>query len=349
MVATRTPYVLIQVVFWTLLLLFSIYYLGHKEQRYAEGIMVSLLYLPVVAATAYFISRYLIPRYFLQEKFALFSLYLLYTFVGSVYASLMVIIISLIGLANFDYSNLLTPIRNIASFIGIVHFFIILFVAISVTEQWHAMQRKYLVALQEKSQAELRFLKTQLHPHFLFNTLNNLYYLTLNKSDQAPEVVLKLSQLLDYVLQQGKETWVSLAEECERMRDFAYLESLRYQDRLQLEITTDEELENWKFPPLLLITLVENSFKHGLKQTRGSAFIWVRVNVGDETLTISVKNSRSKLAKNSTTRGIGLPNIQRQLDHLYSDSYQLLLRDLQDSFTVHLTLPAYAYHQMSDC
>lgn len=349
MVAGRTPYVLIQVVFWTLLLLFSIYYLGHEEQRYAEGVIVSLLYLPVVATTAYFISRYLIPQYLLQEKFAVFSLYLLYTFAGSVYASLMVIITSLIGLANFDYSNLLTPIRNIASFIGIVHFFIVLFVAISVTEQWHAMQHKYLMALQDKSQAELRFLKTQLHPHFLFNTLNNLYYLTLNKSDRAPEIVLKLSQLLDYVLQQGKETWVSLAEECERARDFAYLESLRYHDRLQLEIATDEGLENWKFPPLLLITLVENSFKHGLKQTRGSAFIWVQVKVKGEILEIIVKNSQLKSAKNNPARGIGLPNIHQQLDYLYSGNYRLLLHDLQESFTVYLTLPAYAYHQMSDC
>ncbi len=160
MIARRTPYVLIQIIFWILLLLFSIYYLGHEEQRYAEGVIISLLYLPVVAAAAYFISRYLIPRYLLQEKFVIFSLYLLYTFIGSVYASLMVIITSLIGLANFDYGNLLTPIRNITSFIGIVHFFIILFVAISVTEQWHSMQRKYLMALQEKSQAEFRFLKT---------------------------------------------------------------------------------------------------------------------------------------------------------------------------------------------
>ncbi|MGD1889425.1 MAG: sensor histidine kinase [Cyclobacteriaceae bacterium] len=349
MVARRTPYVLIQVVFWILLLLFSIYYLGREEQRYAEGVIVSLLYLPVVAATAYFISRYLIPRYLLQERFVLFSIYLLYTFIGSVYASLMVIITSLIGLANFDYSNLLTPIRNITSFIGIIHFFIVLFVAISVTEQWHTMQQRYLLALQEKSQAELRFLKTQLHPHFLFNTLNNLYYLTLNKSDQAPEVVLKLSQLLDYVLQQGKEAWVSLAEECERMRDFVYLESLRYQDRLKLEIATDEGLENWKFPPLLLITLVENSFKHGLKQTRGPASIRVQVNIEDETLAITVKNSQSKSTKKVTTRGIGLPNIQRQLDHLYSDDYRLSLHDLPESFTVYLTLPAYAYHQMSDC
>ncbi len=188
-----------------------------------------------------------------------------------------------------------------------------------------------------------------MHPHFLFNTLNNLYYLTLNKSNQAPEVVLKLSQLLDYVLQQGKETWVSLAEECERMRDFAYLESLRYQDRLQLEITTDEALETWKFPPLLLITLVEHSFKHGLKQTRGSAFIRVQVKVEGEKLEIIVKNSQTKSAKNVVTRGIGLPNIQQQLDYLYSDNYRLLLHDLQESFTVYLTFPAYAYHQMSDC
>lgn len=341
-------YVVTQSIFWCLLLLFSVHYIGHEEQRYREAAVVSLLYLPVVASTAYFIVKYLIPQYLLKDKFAYFGVYLLYTFIASVYASVMVIVSCLIWLAHYQYEKLLTPIRSIYSFIGIIHFFIILFVAISVTEQWQAMQRKYLLALQEKSQAELKFLKTQLHPHFLFNTLNNLYYLTLQKSDKAPEVVMKLSHLLNYVLYQGKEMWVSLSEECERMQDFAYLESLRYEDRLQLEIKTGKHLEAYKFPPLLLITLVENSFKHGVKEARGKAFIHIQVQINDGQIYIFIKNSKAKSGRKNRMLGIGLPNIQKQLDYLYSDQYQLLLDDLTESFTVNLTLPAYAYHQVSD-
>ncbi len=341
--------VMAQSAFWIMLLLFSIYYLGHKGQQYRQAISISFMYLPVVAFTAYFIVRKLIPDFLLKDHLTYFILYLVYTFIGSVYASLMIIISSLVVMANFQFDKLLTPLQSVYSFIGIIHFFIILYVAINVTQQWYAMQQKYLLALQEKSQAELKFLKTQLHPHFLFNTLNNLYYLTLQKSDKAPEVVMQLSQLLDYVLSQGKEMWVSLREECERMCDFAYLESLRYEDRLQLDIQTGHDLELYKFPPLLLVTLLENSFKHGVHKARGKATIQVNVQTTEKHVHVMIRNSKARSGRTGKTSGIGLPNIRKQLDFLYQNKYQLLLEDLTDSYTVNLTVPADAYRQVPDC
>ncbi|WP_157637853.1 sensor histidine kinase [Flexithrix dorotheae] len=340
----KNLYKIAQVIFWSLLFLFSIYHFGHFEQRFGEATILTCLLMPLVMITAYFIVKHLIPHYLLKDQLWYFFLYLFYTFIASIYGIVIILYTSLAWMAGYSYYKLLAPIQSFYSFVGTTYFFILLFVTISVTEQWHTMQRKYLLALQGKSEAELMFLKTQLHPHFLFNTLNNLYYLTLQKSDKAPEVVMKLSHLLDYVLHQGKETWVNLEVEWEKMQDFAYLESMRYHDKLELTMEANISLALYQVPPLLLITFLENCFKHGVKNARDKAFIIVRIEIEKQQILIYIKNSKAIASQNAKSLGIGLENIRKQLDYLYNNQYQLHLKDYSDSFTVYLTLPAHEQH-----
>jgi LytS/YehU family sensor histidine kinase len=190
--------------------------------------------------------------------------------------------------------------------------------------------------MREKVETELKFLKTQLNPHFLFNTLNNLYYLATIKSDKAPQAILALSEVLDYVLKEGKSTFVSLEKELKHVQNYVALELLRYQDRVDLNIEVSGPVEKHFIGPMTVITLMENAFKHGVMPVVGKSWIHMLVTCDENKVTIQIQNSR----KNPTNgHGIGLDNLSQQLKHLYRDKFKLEINtDQQDSYGVLLTL-----------
>ena len=172
----------------------------------------------------------------------------------------------------------------------------------------------------EKQEAELNYLKSQTNPHFLFNTLNNIYSLSRDKSDLAPESIMRLSKILRYMLYETGGDFIAIEQELKIIGDYIELEKLRYDDSLRINFNYNIEDMKQALPPLLLIPLVENAFKHGVSETRNQPFVDIHLSVNNRQLSFFVKNSTDKFSREKTVKeNIGLSNLRRQLQLLYTD------------------------------
>ena len=192
----------------------------------------------------------------------------------------------------------------------------------------------------EKQAAELNYLKSQTNPHFLFNTLNNIYSLARDKSDLAAESILRLSKILRFMLYESSGAYVAIEQDLKIIGDYIALEKLRYDDSLHVNFNYDVEDMKQALPPLLLIPLVENAFKHGAAETRDQPFVDIHLSVTQRQLAFFVKNSTDDPPGNGETRvkeNIGLSNLRRQLELLYTD-YSLSLQQLGSVFTATLKI-----------
>ncbi|RKN00506.1 sensor histidine kinase, partial [Aquimarina sp. AD1] len=193
----------------------------------------------------------------------------------------------------------------------------------------------------EKATSELKFLKAQIQPHFLFNTLNNLYALTLAKSDLAPKVVLKLSELLDFILYQSDQASISIEKEIELIQGFIDLESLRYGNALDVSFEKRVDDLNTQIAPLVLLPLIENAFKHGVSSDPKNAKIHIDLLVSGNSIKFKVFNTKlndSVKEVTNTKSGIGTSNLKRQLEINYPNKYTLEIDEKQDSYFVELLI-----------
>jgi len=189
----------------------------------------------------------------------------------------------------------------------------------------------------EKQQAELNYLRSQTNPHFLFNTLNNIYSLARDKDDLAPESILRLSKILRFMLYETSGEFIAIEKEIRILEDYIELEKLRYDDSLRVNFNHDVEDMKQALPPLLLIPLVENAFKHGVSETRGRPFVDIHLSVKKRQLSFNVRNSIEHTIETSVKENIGLSNLRRQLELLYVE-YNLELRPAAHEFTALLTI-----------
>jgi len=190
----------------------------------------------------------------------------------------------------------------------------------------------------EKQQAELNYLKSQTNPHFLFNTLNNIYSLARDKSDLAPESILRLSKMLRYMLYETGGKYIAIEQELKIISDYIALEKLRYDDSLRINFNHDIEDMKQALPPLLLIPLVENAFKHGVSETRNQPFVDIHLSVNKRQLNFFVKNSSEAFpGEGKVKENIGLSNLRRQLELLYTD-YDLSVQQSESAFTATLKI-----------
>jgi len=170
----------------------------------------------------------------------------------------------------------------------------------------------------EKQVAELNYLKSQTNPHFLFNTLNNIYSLARDKSDLAPESILRLSKILRFMLYETSGKYIAIEQEIKIISDYIALERLRYDDSLRINFNYDIEDMKQAMPPLLLMPLVENAFKHGVSETRGRPFVDIHLSVNKRQLSFVVQNSTEDPSEEKSVKeNIGLSNLRRQLELLY--------------------------------
>lgn len=190
----------------------------------------------------------------------------------------------------------------------------------------------------EKQEAELNYLRSQTNPHFLFNTLNNIYSLARSKSDLAPESILRLSKIMRYMLYETRGDYIAIEQELRIINNYIELEKLRYDESLRINFNQDVENMLQALPPLLLIPLVENAFKHGVSETRTNPFVDIHLSVKNRQLRFVVRNS-AEPASNETEikENIGLFNLRRQLQLLYTD-YNLTIRPGASEFVVILTI-----------
>lgn len=205
--------------------------------------------------------------------------------------------------------------------------------------QQQEMLRREEALRSEKTEAELQALKNQLQPHFLFNTINNIYALARKKSDKTAPAALKLANLLRFVLHETRKDNIPLEQELQILKDYIALEKIRF-DEDRLRIQTRYNIENPQFPiaPLLLLPLVENAFKHGAGESRDSAFVHLYVQQSGLKLVIQVENSLPQPAKATQTGGIGLKNLRRQLELLYPNNSSLETSAANDMYTAVLRI-----------
>jgi sensor histidine kinase YesM len=190
----------------------------------------------------------------------------------------------------------------------------------------------------EKQEAELNFLKSQTNPHFLFNTLNNIYSLARDKSDLAPESILRLSKILRFMLYEAGGEFIAVEQELKIITDYIALEQLRYDESMRASFNYDIEDMKQAIPPLLLIPLAENAFKHGVSESRSRPFVDIHLSVKNRILTYVVKNSAEAFSGEERIKeNIGLSNLRRQLELLYKD-YTLSLEHHDGIFKASLKI-----------
>ncbi|SDL15111.1 Histidine kinase [Siphonobacter aquaeclarae] len=202
--------------------------------------------------------------------------------------------------------------------------------------QWAQQNDRISLLEQEKTRAELDLLRQQLNPHFFFNTLNNLYSLTLKQSPDAPESILQLSDLMRYVIYRGKEEQVAIQEEVQYLRDYLRLQQLRLRLPLALKVSVELDDEQQPISPLLLIVPVENAFKHGIEPAAESASLTITLRCRKGQLFFRCENSVEE--QPGETGGIGLENLRRRLELLYPGKHRLTTSAGITTFTAELSL-----------
>ncbi len=209
---------------------------------------------------------------------------------------------------------------------------------IKVIQQWLHTEKRNEEVEKEKLVTELSFLKSQINPHFLFNTLNNIYSLALVKSDATAGTVLKLSSIMRYVLNETKHDWVPLEKEIEFINHFIDLQKVRLTDKMTVQFNVTGNVEGQQIAPLILMPLVENAFKYGVSTKEQSAII-INVNVHDKGINFSVKNRVHRAENNlHDNTSIGLQNTRRRLELLYPEKHSLEVKEEGNEFIVNLSL-----------
>ena len=290
---------------------------------------------------AYLLAYWLVPRFFYKKRFG----WLIIGFVGVIFLAGTGSYVAgeLIGrplrlALGFSYRDssfgfgLLAGVRGGMTVGG-------LFLALVIAKKLFRQQELLLKTQREKLAAELEALKAQVHPHFLFNTLNNLYALTRRQAPEAPDVVLRLSNLLSYVLYECNAPEVPLNQEIQFLKNYVGLEQLRYGDRLDVSLNFTGDIHGRNIAPLLLIPFLENAFKHGTSEQLDQSWISLNLAVEGRTLTFQLLNSRDPDGDEThLTGGIGLQNVQKRLDLLYPARHDLRVQAEADTFLVTLKL-----------
>jgi len=203
-------------------------------------------------------------------------------------------------------------------------------------------KQQYLLQEEEfkRIQTELILLKSQLHPHFLFNTLNNLYALSMEKSEMVPEVILKLSDLMRYVLDCSKLKTVSLEKETKFIENYMELEKLRISGQRDVTFHVTGDVGGLQISPMLLVPFVENAFKHGMNASVDEGFIHIKMNIHDKKIGFTVENSRPKAIQNhdDSSSKIGLENVRRRLELHYPHSHDLKINSDRNTYSVELNI-----------
>ncbi|MBD2704601.1 sensor histidine kinase [Spirosoma sp. BT702] len=330
---------------WHLLLwivTFSVFFLSHVRllPTITKTVHVGLLLLPYRLALIYGALYWVLPPALRKESRLFISRLVIYLLVG------MLLGFFWIGYVLYPYDTgqlLLFPGKQVIfNFTAWTNGLLLVGIVVSIElyRFWYSRERANQQLANETLMISLQVLKAQVHPHFLFNTLNNVYSLALKESPLAPDMVQKLSGLLGYMIHECNTPTVLLTNEIQFLRNYIDLEKLRYGPRLQINTTIHGDSDAHQIAPLLLMPFVENAFKHGAAKQIGSAQIEVALFVANDQLTFKVHNSldSSFAGLPNGVGGIGLSNVQKRLSLLYPSTHSLTIRPETDRFTIELTL-----------
>ncbi len=334
--------VLLHCIFWIGVLLFYSYFFETNTSNRKDTFHFALFLMPITIATTYVATHKLIPDYLITKRYWRFVLYSTYTFIVSLYLLFVSIFFSLIYISNFQYAEMNPLTKSVLIIMTAVYLVVIIVSAFKLlklnlkqTSRAKTLETKILETQLKLKEQELNYLKMQIHPHFLFNTLNTMYGFALKKANQTPDMILKLSNLLDYLLYQAKKPSVLITEEIEHIKDYIDLEKMRFNDTLNIDLNINIQNKNLTIAPMLLLPFVENSFKHG-NLTHGILDINIKLEANSKAITFQVENTATD-SQNSNS-GIGLENIKKRLELLYPNTYELHISNQLGIFKVILIL-----------
>jgi LytS/YehU family sensor histidine kinase len=207
-------------------------------------------------------------------------------------------------------------------------------------KDWFELEARKKEIENEKLTAELTFLKAQINPHFLFNTLNNLYYLAYSKSEHTTEIIAKLSQMMRYMIYESNHLPVPMSKEIEYMQNYISLERLRLNNQIPIAFDVSGDAATAKIGPLILIAFLENAFKHGVDANNEKSWVRVAIQVRGSQCLYTVENSKrlNGSAVHTEKSGIGLRNVQRRLELSYPGNFDIKVNDDVDRYKVELQL-----------
>jgi two-component system LytT family sensor kinase len=305
----------------------------------AELLRQTLFFLPVIALPFYFTAYYLVPRFLWQGRKWLFWL--------SCTAVLLTVMAIRLKWENWYWllqtgRDFNLPLSKISKNLFRDYAVIALGVALKIIRDWDTRDRLAQQLQQEKRDAELQFLRAQIHPHFLFNTLNNLYGLALKGSPHTAESILKLSGLLDYILYECNAPFIPVSKELTLIKQYTDMEQLRFGDRLNVTFTGGPIPDGALVAPLLMLPFVENAFKHGaIDPATDKVQVKIDLYIEKGVLHFQVENStpsgQKKQAKEKT-RGLGLRNVEKRLELLYPGRYTLRVLESNGVYLIVLSL-----------
>jgi two-component system, LytTR family, sensor kinase len=321
--------------FWLVLSAFM-FFDGRRQGADTYAILVNeVIALSFHAFLVYFNLYYLIPNYLAKQALLYFGLVL----TACVLVTPIEVLLFYLRYSS-DGQSRIDLVQQQSSFLISNIFVTFLSTVLRVIMDWWRYQTEKQVLLTKTMQSELRFLKTQINPHFLFNTLNNLYALTLQKSDKAPSIVLKLSDIMRYMLYECNERQVLLSKEIQYINNYLDLERLRQPKGTDISFTVEGLLGQQTVAPLLFVPFLENSFKHGLNHhVEGGGFVRLRLRLQGEDMEFFIENSKvDSIQKQEHPRsgGIGLVNLQQRLDLLYPNNHNLIVENEPHRYAVTL-------------
>lgn len=312
-----------------------------------KELLIAACLMPLVIAHTYFILYYILPRFAREkERISLFlSIAGILLLVGvELRVFQMYIVFPLFGGDTSILGNIWDfrlVIGEIFKWLSVISMAVVIKLLKTRTElQQHNEQLQH-----EKKLAELNFLKAQMQPHFLFNTLNTLYSETIQESGKAQQVVLHLSNLMRFILDECNQPSIPLSHEIKVVKDFIALEQLRHGQRLNVNLQVGEMDMQVRISPLIFLPFIENSFKHSLAHVRGTVNINIQIDKCDHNIFLWVENDRvNGEQKNGVVPGKGILNTQRQLDLLYGKRYSLKIAEGNGKHQVTLQVPTDGMH-----
>lgn len=326
---------LFSIILFTVVLFYTRDFSFHDiDLKTAINIMVTIF---LLAVSVYINLLWLLPVFFRRKNFILFSLFqtvnILLFIILNYYISVLI--------EGNGHPNFIT--EAIAEFILVLIFLImsslLKFVRDSLTLQ--DIELKIKEVEQQQMEAELKVLKAQINPHFFFNTLNSLYSLTIDKSEKAPELILKLSELMRYVIYEAKEDFEPIGKQLEFIKNYVYLENLRIGDFLKVDFVVKGNNTELKIAPLLFITFVENAFKHCSKQRELNPCILIVFDISrTDRIYFNIENTKETEIpeQKSQTPGIGLQNVIKRLNLIYPGNHKFEKRETIQTYGIDLTI-----------
>ena len=338
----KLPRIVKHIFFWLFYATFFATLWGSLEGNYTPEFQYQFLHLPEKILATYITLYWLLPKFLFRKRYIEFIVYLAINLMAAGFIQWIsaIYVEQPLLYPESNYGSVWQILKIVKSATGIYPV-VAIAALIKLLKIWYKDQQMAQNLAKEKLEAELKFLKAQIHPHFLFNTLNNLYALTLKKSNLAPEVVLKLSELLNYMLYECNSPKVPLKKEIELIQNYIDLERMRYGTRLQVTLTISAHIRDYEIAPMLILPFVENSFKHGVSSEIDQAFIRIELEVRDSELFFKVENSKGQYVQPDEMEykeGIGLKNVKRRLDLLYPGRFELKILDSNETYLTVLRL-----------